>query len=201
VGGTLLALSMLGYIVYQTILRPAAGFPSDDMGVIVGGINTLRFGHGLKFTEAIAVALIAAGLQVRLSPASPLLAQLIFLQGTGTSALLMVSGILGFRILGEAELFLPTNPTDARSLILIRTVTIALFDGALVMLGLLILLASWGGSRSWSRGVSYLGLGVGAVLLLRPLTELLAPIDLLWHWFAPALGGLWAAWLGWTKAS
>ena len=90
IGSGLLAPSLLGYIIYQVNLRPAAGFPSDDMKVILGGINTLRFGHGLKFIEAIAVALIAVGLQLRFNHSTPLLAQLIALLGTGTSALLIV---------------------------------------------------------------------------------------------------------------
>jgi hypothetical protein len=194
--GTLLALAMLGYICYQNILRPAAGFPSDDMGVILAGINTLRFGHGLKFLEAIAVALLATGLYLRLNLKAPLAAQLISLLGTGSVALLILSGILGLRILGEAESIFASNPVDARTLILIRTVTIALFDGALLMLGLLVLAASWAGWKDWPGGLLYLGLAVSLVLLLRPLSELVAAIDLLWKWLGPALVGIWGIGLG-----
>ncbi len=179
-GSLLQGLALLGFIGYQVVLRPAAGFPSDEMQVILSGINTLRFGHDLKFLEAIAVAWLTAALYLRFGPTTPLPAQLLILLGTSAFDLLVVSGILGWRILGEAEVLFANNPVDARSLILMRTVTIALFDGALLALGLWVWTLCWAGWNSGARAWRYLGLLAGAVLLLKPVSELLDPIGALW---------------------
>jgi hypothetical protein len=199
-GSLLLGFALLGFIGYQVVLRPAAGFPSDEMEVILSGINTLRFGHSLKFLEAMAVALLTAVLYLRFSPTAPLQAQLLMLLGTGSFALLVVSGILGWRILGEAEVFFASNPIDARSLILIRTVTIALFDGAMLALGLWIWAVCWASWNSGPRAWLYWGLLVGMVLLLKPVSELFDPIYALWVWLAPALVALWFVGLGWPNS-
>ncbi|MCX7784155.1 MAG: hypothetical protein N2318_11005 [Meiothermus sp.] len=196
-GSLLLGLGLLGFIWYQVVLRPAAGFPSDEMQVILSGINTLRFGHALKFLEAVAVVWLTAVLYLRFSPTTPLHAQLLMLLGTSTFALLVASGILGWRILGEAEVFFAINPVDARSLILIRTVTIALFDGALLALGLWVWTVCWASWNSRARAWRYLGWLVGAMLLLKPGSELFNPISALWIWLAPALGAAWFVGLGW----
>lgn len=74
------------------------------MPVISSDINTLRFGHALKFLEAIPMAWITVVLCLRFGPTRPLAAQLILL-ATGTFALLVVSEILSWCILGEAEFY------------------------------------------------------------------------------------------------
>ena len=33
-GAILLALSLIGYVIYQAVLYPAAGFPTEDFGVV-----------------------------------------------------------------------------------------------------------------------------------------------------------------------
>ena len=89
IGALLLALSIAGYAVYELILRPQAGFPSDYMAVILGGIDTLRVGHWLKFGYAASLALLTVGLRARLAMGSPagmglaVLAGLLMLIGAG----------------------------------------------------------------------------------------------------------------------
>ena len=70
-GALLLALTLAGYALYELILRPRAGFPSDDMAVILGGIDTLRVGHWLKFGYAAGLALATVGLRSRFHAHSP----------------------------------------------------------------------------------------------------------------------------------
>ena len=125
-GAFLLALSLLGYLDYQLLLRPLAGFPSDDMAVILGGINTLRVGHWLKFIYALGVALFTAGLlqQLKIPDRSR---YLILITGSGATALFLASGMLGLNLLSEANHFYPEQLSDARSTILIRVATIFFF--------------------------------------------------------------------------
>jgi hypothetical protein len=123
-GALLLALSLVGYAIYELILLPAAGFPSDDMRIIIGGADTLRIGHWLKFGYGLAIALVVVGMTMHLREASPALTQLALMAGIASVALYIASGMLGLRILDYAQNFYAANNlADARSTILIRSVT------------------------------------------------------------------------------
>lgn len=192
-GALLLALALAGYAVYELVLRPRAGFPSDDMAVILGGIDTLRVGHWLKFGYAAGLALVTVGLRSRFHGPSPTTMDLAALAGTGAVALLVASGVLGLRILEEADLFYPANLVDARSTILIRVVTQSLQQSGLLLGAWLILLSSAAGlrSRTWPAALHWAGLLVG-ILLIAALV-LPAPLDSI----GPLLAIFYACWLAW----
>ena len=192
-GALLLAITLVGYAVYELILRPRAGFPSDDMAVILGGIDTLRAGHWLKFGYAGGVALLTVGLRGRLHDSSPTLMDLAVLAGAGSVALLVASGVLGLRLLQEADLFYLTNLVDARSTILIRVVTQSLQQAGLLLGAWLILLSSIAGLRAkvWPAVMHGLGLVVGALLIAALILP--APLDSI----GPLLAIVYAGWLAW----
>lgn len=166
-GALLLALTLAGYAVYELILRPRAGFPSDDMAVILGGIDTLRVGHWLRFGYAVGLALVSVGLRGRFHAHSPTAMDLALLAGTGAVALFVASGVLGLRLLEEADLFYPAHLADARSTILIRVVTISLQQAGLLLAACLILLSSVAGlqSKIWPAALHSLGIVAGSLLL------------------------------------
>ena len=122
-GAGLLALSLIGYALYELILLPAAGFPSDDMRVIMGGANTLRVGHWLKFGYGLAIGIVVAGMTLQLRQTSPMLTQLALMAGVASFMLYIASGVLGLRILDAAQGYYPAHLSDARSTILVRIVT------------------------------------------------------------------------------
>lgn len=190
-GALLLALTLAGYAVYELILRPRAGFPSDDMAVILGGIDTLRVGHWLKFGYAAGLALVSVGLRSRFHAHSPTLMDLALLAGTGAVALLVASGVLGLRLLEEADQFYPANLADARSTILIRVVPQSLQQGGLLLGAWLILLSSLAGLRSKIWPAAFHSLGIVAGILLFASLVLPAPFYAL----GPLLTIIYAAWL------
>lgn len=190
-GALLLALTLAGYTVYELILRPRAGFPSDDMAVILGGIDTLRVGHWLKFGYAAGLALVSVGLRSRFHAHSPTTMDLAVLAGAGAVALFVASAVLGLRILEEAEFFYPANLTDARATILIRVVTQSLQQAGLLLGACLILLSSAAGlwSKIWPAALH--GLGIASGMLLLASLVLPAPF----YAIGPLLTIAYAAWL------
>jgi hypothetical protein len=97
-GALLLAPSLIGYAIYELVLLPAAGFPSDDMRVIMGGADTLRVGHWLKFGYGLAIALVVAGKTLQVREATPVLAQLALMAGIAAVTLYIASGMLDLRM-------------------------------------------------------------------------------------------------------
>ncbi|MCA9839667.1 MAG: hypothetical protein KC422_22360 [Trueperaceae bacterium] len=195
-GALLLLLSILGYLLYELILRPRAGFPSDDMAVILGGVKTLKVGHWLKFAYAVGTALLTAGLIDRFRSLTPL-TTLMLLVGSGASALFIASGMLGLNLLDTAQSLYPQQLSDARATILIRIVTISLFGAALFLVGGLIVSSSLAGllNRAWSRFFAGFGIGVGVLLIL----EFMTPEP--WVVVAPVLGIVWLGWLMFIRDS
>jgi hypothetical protein len=177
IGALLLAATLIGYAIYELVLRPRAGFPSDDMAVILGGIDTLRVGHWLKFGYAAGVALLTVGLRGRLRAPSPTTLDLATLAGAASVGLLVASGVLGLRLLQEAALFYPANLADARATILIRVVTQSLQQAGLLLGAWLVLLSSVAGLRSgiWRRQLHWVGLLVGVLLMAGLILP--APLD------------------------
>lgn len=147
-GGLLLAGALLGYLLYQLVLYPGAGFPTPEIPKIIAGAPTLRIGHWLKFADALSLALLTVALHARLREDAPLLAHLAAIAGAAAAALFLTSGTLGLRILAVAEYTLPTNPTEAEVTILLRTVTIALFEAATTAAGVWALFVCVAGARS-----------------------------------------------------
>lgn len=176
-GALLLAATLIGYAAYELVLRPRAGFPSDDMAVILGGIDTLRVGHWLKFGYAAGLALLTVGLRGRLHASSPTTLDLATLAGAAAVGLLVASGVLGLRLLQEAALFYPANLADARATILIRVVTQSLQQAGLLLGAWLVLLSSVAGLRSgiWRRELHWVGLLVGVLLMAALILP--APLD------------------------
>lgn len=142
IGALVLAIALIGYAIYQFILYPAAGFPTQDYGVVVAGVNTLRIGHVLKLGYAVGSALLMVGFYERLRATSPLLAQLAAVAGVAAVTLFLASSLLGLRILDVAQDTFAANRTEAETTILLRTVTIALFEAAIMAVGALALLIS-----------------------------------------------------------
>jgi hypothetical protein len=179
-GAMMLALSLIGYAIYELALLPAAGFPSDDMRVIIAGAETLRIGHWLKFGYGLAIAIVAAGLVLRLRETAPVLAQLALMAGIASVALYIASGMLGLRILDYAQNFyVANNLADARSTILIRAVTQSLQAAGTFAAGwfaLLISISTWR-TNLLPRWLS--GLGVLAGVLLIPVFILPNPLWLI----------------------
>jgi hypothetical protein len=166
-GALLLALSLIGYAIYELVLLPTAGFPSDDTRVILAGADTLRVGHWLKFGYGLAIAIVVAGMTLRLRDASPALAQLALMAGIAAVTLYVASGVLGLRILDIAQQYYPSNPTDARSTILMRVVTQSLQGAGTFAAGwfaVLISLAAWR-TDVLPRWLNALGFVAGAFLI------------------------------------
>jgi hypothetical protein len=168
IGALVLGLSLIGYALSELVLRPAAGFPTADMAVIVAGADTLRVGHWLKFGFAAGVALLAVGLRARTQADAPLASQLAALAGTVAVALFLASGALGLHILDVAERTFEANRAEAVATIFLRTVTVALYDAAGVAVGwyaLLANLAAWR-TRALPRALCAFGVAMGALFAL-----------------------------------
>jgi hypothetical protein len=178
-GALLLAAALVGYAVYELILWPRAGFPSDDMAVILGGIDTLRVGHWLKFGYAAGVALLTVALRRMLLARSSTASDLALLVGSGSVALFVASGVLGLRILEAADGYYPASLVDARATVLVRVVTQSLQQAGLLLGALLILINSAAGlrARTWPAALHWIGLAAG--ILLVAALALPYPLDLL----------------------
>lgn len=129
-GALLLAASLLGYALYELVLYPAAGFPTNDYAIIIAGANTLRVGHWLKFGYALSLAMLVVGLYPQIDEHTPTLARLAALAGAVAVVLFLASGHLGLRILAVAQATYTSRPDEATTTILLRTVTIALLEAA-----------------------------------------------------------------------
>lgn len=199
-GAFLLALCLIGYALYELILYPWAGFPTTDFSVIVAGADTLRIGHWLKFGYALSIALLMTCLQPRLQRVSPILAQLGWLAGASAIILFLASGHIGLRILATAEAIFATNPDEAIATILLRTITLALFDAAGFAVGWYMLVSGIGGIRFaiLPRWLARIGVAIGVLFIIaRFLSSDLALI-------APLATIGWALWLGfvlWKKSN
>lgn len=191
-GALLLAVSLTGYAIYELILYPNAGFPTTDFAVIVAGADTLRIGHWLKLGYALSIALLMTSLQPRLQRASVTLAQLGLVVGTSAIVLFLASSHIGLRILATAEATFATAPDEAIATILLRTVTLALFDAAGFAVGWYLVLSCIGGVRyaTLPRRLSWVGGGIGTLFILARLLSneqaLIAPLA--------TIG--WSLWLG-----
>ncbi|MEZ4622296.1 MAG: DUF4386 family protein [Caldilineaceae bacterium] len=193
-GALLLALSLIGYALYELMFYPRAGFPTTDFAVIVAGADTLRIGHWLKLGYALSIALLMTTTQPRLRHASATLAQLGLLAGTSAIVLFLASGHIGLRILATAEATFAANPDEAIATILLRTVTIALFEAAGFAVGWYLLLSGIGGIRYgiWPRWFAWVGCGIGILFIIaRFLSNELALI-------APLATIGWSLWLGYA---
>jgi hypothetical protein len=191
-GALLLALCLIGYASYELILYPQAGLPTTDFGVIVAGADTLRVGHWLKFGYALSIALLMTSMQPCLQRASATLAQLGLLAGASAIVLFLASGHIGLRILATAKETFATRPDEAITTILLRTVTIALFEAAGFAVGWYLVLSSIGGIRFaiLPRVLSWVGGGIGMLFILaRFLSDEVALI-------APLATIGWSLWLG-----
>lgn len=193
-GALLLALSLIGYARYELMFYPRAGFPTTDFAVIVAGADTLRIGHWLKLGYALSIALLMTTTQPRLRHASATLAQLGLLAGTSAIVLFLASGHIGLRILATAEATFAANPDEAIATILLRTVTIALFEAAGFAVGWYLLLSGIAGIRYGvlPRLLSWVGCGIGILFIIaRFLSDELALI-------APLATIGWSLWLGYV---
>ncbi len=166
-GGLILGVVLLGYVIYELVLYPAAGFPTADFAVIVAGANTLRVGHLLKFGYAAGVALMLVGLFARAREVSPSLAQLAAVSAAGAATLYVASAMLGLRILEEAEFLFASKPSEAITTILMRAVTISLFEAAILASGLFALLISLAlrHERAFPRWLAYAGILLGMLFI------------------------------------
>jgi hypothetical protein len=191
-GAFVLALSLVGYTIYQLALYPSGGFPTSDFAVIVRGASTLRVGHWLKFGYAISLALLTVGMYARISDGAPVLAQLASIAGIAAVALYTASGMIGLHILDVAEQTFATNRAEAETTILMRTVTIAVFDAATLAAGWFALLISFAGLRANSlpRSVTVPGVLLGALFIVEFVTPY--PFTLV----APLLAIVWSIWMG-----
>ena len=191
-GALLLAACLIGYAIYELILYPKAGFPTTDFAVIVAGVATLRVGHWLKFGYALSIALLMTSVQPRLRRVSATLAQLGLLAGASAIVLFLASGHIGLRILATAEETFATRPDEAIATILLRIVTLALFEAAGFAVGWYLLLSSIGGIRygSLPQMLSWVGGGIGILFILaRFLSDEVALI-------VPLATIGWSLWLG-----
>jgi hypothetical protein len=194
-GALLLAACLVGYALYELILYPGAGFPTSDYAVIVRGADTLRIGHWLKFGFAISLALLVVDLYPGFLEKAPLLARLGVLAGTSAITLFLASGFLGLRILAVAEDTFSTDPTLAITTILLRTVTLALYDAATFSIGGYALLVGLSGlsTTRLPRLLSVTGIILGLLFMAANLLPdgiiLLAPLaSIPWLvWLAAAL--------------
>jgi hypothetical protein len=192
IGALLMSLALVGYALYQLVLYPSGGFPTQDFAVIVRGANILRVGHWLKFGYAISLALLTVGMYARLKDGAPVLAQLATVAGIGAVALFLASAMIGLQILGVAETTFSTNRVEAETTILMRTVTIAVFTAAIFAAGWFLLLISVAGlaTSSLPRSVSLPGILLGALFAL----DFVMPYPL--SLIAPLLGIAWTFWAG-----
>jgi len=191
-GALLLAACLIGYAFYELLFYPNAGFPTTDFAVIVAGANTLRIGHWLKFGYAVSIALLMTDLQPRLQRRSAALAQLTLLAGSSAIVLFLASGHIGLRILATAEATFVTNPGEAIATILLRTVTIALFEAAGFAVGCYLLVSGISGIRFaiLPRWLARIGVAIGVLFIIaRFLSSDLALI-------APLATIGWSLWLG-----
>lgn len=94
-GAIVAGLALIGFLIYELVLYPAAGFPTEDFSLVVQGANTLRVGHLLKFGYAIGLALLVVGLYPRIHSGTPILAQLAAISATAAATLMLGSGMLG----------------------------------------------------------------------------------------------------------
>jgi hypothetical protein len=200
IGAWVLGASLIGFAWHELVLRPLAGFPSDDMSVIIAGANTLRVGHLLKFGYAVGVALLTVGLYGRLRDASPGLAQLAAVAGIASVPLFIASGFVGLGTLQVVEELFPVNPAEARTTVLMRTVTGALLVGGTFAVGWFGLLAGLAGARSrrLPATLSYAAMLLGVLFILDYVLP--DPVNLA----APLLTIAWAIGLGiwlWRNSS
>jgi hypothetical protein len=167
-GALLLAVCLSGYALYELVLYPSAGFPTGDFAVIVAGANTLRVGHWLKFGYALSVAMLVTGLYPRMHDTAPVLARLAVLAGGSAVVLFLASGQLGLRILAIAEATYATNPNEAITTILLRTVTIALLEAATFGVGWYALLVNIAGlqTKGLPRTLSVVGIVLGVLYIV-----------------------------------
>jgi hypothetical protein len=192
IGALLMSLALVGYAVYELVLYPYGGFPTQDFAVIVRGAHILRVGHWLKFGYAIGLALLVVGMHARLKDRAPVLAQLAAVAGIGAVALFLASAMIGLQILGVAETTFSTNRVEAETTILMRTVTIAVFSAAIFASGWFLLLIGVAAlaTSSLPRGLSLSGILLGALFVL----DVVMPYPL--SLIAPLLGIAWAFWTG-----
>ncbi|MEZ4662701.1 MAG: hypothetical protein R2911_34570 [Caldilineaceae bacterium] len=193
-GAALLATVLIGYAIYELILYPQAGLPTPEFAVIIGAADTLRVGHWLKFGYAAGIALLMTTIQPRLQAASTALAQLGLLAGASAIVLFLASGHIGLRILATAEATFVTNPDEAIATILLRTVTVALFEAAGFAVGWYLLLSSIGGIRFGilPRLLSWVACSLGILFVIaRFLSDEMALI-------APLVTIGWSLWLGYV---
>ena len=141
-GALILGLSLIGYAVYELVLYPNAGLPTRDFAVILAAANTLRVGHVLKFGYASGFALLTIFFFSHARDRSPVVAQLAVIAGAGASVLFAASGLIGLNILSVAEQTFAAYRAEAETTILLRTVTIAVFEAATSLAGLLVALNS-----------------------------------------------------------
>jgi hypothetical protein len=192
IGALLMSLSLVGYALYQLVLYPYGGFPTQDFAVIVRGASILRVGHWLKFGYAFGLALLVVGLHARLKDSAPVLAQLAGVAGIGAVALFLASAMIGLQILGVAESTFSTNRVEAEATILMRTVTIGVFAAAIFASAWFLLLISVAGltTSNLPRSVSLPGILLGALFVL----DFVMPYP--FNLIAPLLGIAWAFWAG-----
>jgi hypothetical protein len=190
-GAALLAVCLIGYALYELVLYPGAGFPTSDFGVIVAGADTLRVGHWLKFGYALSLAMLAVGLYGRVRDAAPLLARLAIVAAASAVVLFLASGQLGLRILAIAEATYATNPSEAITTILLRTVTIALLEAATFAVGWYALLVNAAGvqTRCLPRPLALIGIALGVLYVV----DTFLPDSL--RLVAPLATIAWATWL------
>jgi hypothetical protein len=141
-GALILGLALIGYAAYELVLYPNAGLPTRDFSVIVAATNTLRVGHVLKFGDALGLALLTIFFFSRLKDRSPVVAQLAAIAGAGASVLFVASGLIGLNILRVAGETFASQRVEAETTILLRTVTIAIFEAAIALAGLCVVLSS-----------------------------------------------------------
>jgi Domain of unknown function (DUF4386) len=181
-GALLLAVCLSGYALYELVLYPGAGFPTSDFAVIVTGANTLRVGHWLKFGYTLSLAMLVIGLYPRMRDTAPVLARLAALAGSSAVMLFLASGQLGLRILAIAEETYTTNPSEAITTILLRTVTIALLEAATFAVGWYALFVNIAGvqTRWLPRPLALVGIALGilyiADMFLPDSLRLVAPL-------------------------
>ena len=193
-GALLLAISLVGYAIYELVLYPNAGFPTTDFGVVVAGADTLRVGHWLKFGYTLSLALLVTGLTPRLRDDTPILAGLAAIAGISAVVLFLASGHLGLHILNVATETYSSNPDEAITTILMRTVTIALFEAATFAVGWYALLVNVAGLQTGRlpRPLALLGIVLGILFIINMfLSDTMGLV-------APLASIVWAIWLALT---
>lgn len=188
IGALILGLALSAFMFYELVLYPEAGFPTEDFAVVVAGANTLRVGHLLKFAYAFGLALILVGLYSRVSSGAPAIAQLAALGASSAITLMLGSGMLGLRILQVAEEIFVTKPAEAITTILLRSVTVAMFEAGILASGFFALLFSLTllRSRTIPSLIAYLGIVVGILFILDRV--LFPPLNLA----SPVLAIIWS---------